>query len=38
MAENMDILDDVDVNENQPIERVIGDRSNPFKEFNDATF
>ena len=34
----MDILDDIDVNENQPIERVIRDRSNPFEEFNDATF
>ena len=34
----MDILDDVDVNENQHIEGVIHDRSNPFKEFNDATF
>ena len=30
MAENIDILDDVDVNEDQPIERVIRDRSNPF--------
>ena len=34
----MDILDDIDVNENQPIERVIHDWSNPFEEFNDATF
>ena len=34
----MDILYDIGVNENQPIECVIHDRSNPFEEFNDATF
>ena len=38
MAEYMDISDDIDVNENQPIERVIRGRSNPFEEFNDSTF
>ena len=34
----MNILDDIDVNENQPIELVIRDGSNHFEEFNDATF
>ena len=34
----MDIIEDFDVNENKPIECVIRDRSNPFEEFNDATF
>ena len=34
----MYILDDIDVNENKPIECVILDRSNPFEALNYATF